>query len=46
MNPGDFKRSRGGGLYPAMRRFSKVKEELELRDIPLLGVLHLEWWVE
>ena len=40
---GDFKlvrfpeeRSRGGGLE-AMRRFSKVLEDLELRDFPLMG---------
>ncbi|KAL6323907.1 hypothetical protein AAG906_005904 [Vitis piasezkii] len=30
-------RSRGGGLTASMRRFSKVLEELELRDYPLRG---------
>ena len=31
-------RSSGGGLSSTMRRFSKVLEDLELRDIPLQGV--------
>ncbi|RVX15145.1 hypothetical protein CK203_008053 [Vitis vinifera] len=30
-------RSRGGGLTATMRRFSKVLEDLELRDYPLRG---------
>ena len=30
-------RSRGGGLSASMRRFSKVVEDLELRDFPLQG---------
>ena len=29
------KRSRGGILSPAMRRFSEIVEDLELRDLPL-----------
>ena len=31
------KRSRGGILSPAMRRFSEIVEDLELRDLPLQG---------
>ena len=31
--------SRGGRLFSAMRRFSEVIEELELRDLPLQGGL-------
>ena len=30
-------RSRGGGLFALMRRFSEVLEDLELRDFPLQG---------
>ena len=30
-------RSREGGLSASMRRFSKVVEDLELRDFPLQG---------
>ena len=32
-------RRRGGKTLPAMGRFSKVIEDLGLRDIPLQGVL-------
>ena len=40
--------SRGGHLSPTMRRFSKVIEELELRDLSLQGEggrrdVHMEW---
>ena len=38
-------RSRGGGLIASMRRFSKVLEDLELRDFPLMcggGGVYLE----
>ena len=38
-------RSRGGCLTQAMRRFSEVVEELELRDLPLQGGgVHVVWW--
>ena len=38
-------RSRGGRLTQAMRRFSEVIEELELRDLPLQGGgVHVVWW--
>ena len=30
-------RSRGGSLNSDMRRFSEVIEDLELKDLPLLG---------
>ena len=36
--------SRGGRLFSAMRRFSKVIEELELRDLPLQGERGLFTW--
>ena len=32
-----FERSRGGRLSQAMRRFSEVVEELDLRDLPFQG---------
>ena len=37
-----FKRSRGGRLSSAMRRFLEVIEDLELRDLPLQGG-HFTW---
>ena len=40
-------RSREGRLSSIVRRFSKVLEDLELRDIPLQGgSIYLEGWAE
>lgn len=39
-----MERSRGGRLSFAMRRFFEVVEDLELRDLPLHGGPHSEWW--
>ena len=38
--------SRGGVLTASMRRFSKVIEDLELRDFPLTEPVYLERWLE
>lgn len=39
--------SRGGRIALAMRKFSKLIDELDLRDLSLQGgSVYLEWWVE
>ncbi|RVX13981.1 hypothetical protein CK203_011251 [Vitis vinifera] len=35
--------SRGGSLNSNMRRFSEVIEDLELKDLPMVGAFYLDW---
>lgn len=38
--------SRDRRVSSSMRRFSEVIDDLDLRDLPLRGLVYLEWWVE